>query len=494
MPHPLLYEVNTRCWLRALSDQRGAPITLANVPDEQLAAWRERGFTHLWLMGVWTSGPRARAEALKPPELRAAYDQVLPGWQEADVGGSPYAIGDYQVPPALGGEAGLAKFRQRLHEHGLKLLLDFVPNHLGLDHAWLKARPELFVQSPSEVPGTFAQPTGAGLRWLAHGKDPYFPPWTDTVQLDYRRAATREAMAQLLQSVAGRCDGVRCDMAMLELSDVFAKTWTAFPPAGQPAPATEFWGAAIPAVRKAHPEFLFLAEAYWGLEGRLQALGFEYTYDKTLYDGLVSRDAAGVQNHLLGMSAGAVAASAHFLENHDEPRIASVLSAAEHRAAALLILGLPGMRFLYDGQLAGARRKAPIQLARCPEEPADPETAKLYDQLLRTLPGTAVGQGRAELSRPRAAWPGNLSAQAFVIVQWQARPPEFDLVAVNLAPHRSQCYAPLSVERLGAHNWAMKDLLGEERYQRSGDDLQSQGLYLDLPAHGAQLFHFEPIN
>ena len=71
---------------------------------------------------------------------------------------------------------------------------------------------------------------------------------------------------------------------------------------------------------------------------------------------------------------------------------------------------------------------------------------------------------------------------------------EFDLVVVNLAPHRSQCYATLSLERLAAHNWAMKDLLGQERYKRSGDDLQNQGLYLDLPAHGAQLFHFEPIN
>ena len=180
-------------------------------------------------MGVWATGPRARAEALKHPELRRAYDQVLPGWQEADVAGSPYAIGDYQVPPALGGEAGLAEFRRKLREHGLKLLLDFVPNHVGLDHAWVRERPGLFVQSLGAAPGTFPQETSAGPRWLAHGKDPYFAPWTDTVQLDYRRAATRAVMTQLLQSFAGRCDGVRCDMAMLVLNDVFAKTWERFP-------------------------------------------------------------------------------------------------------------------------------------------------------------------------------------------------------------------------------------------------------------------------
>ena len=95
----------------------------------------------------------------------------------------------------------------------------------------------------------------------------------------------------------------------------------------------------------------------------MQGLGFDYTYDKALYDSLVARDAAGARRHLLGMSAEAVAGSAHFLENHDEPRIASILSLAEHRAAALLILGLPGMRFLHDGQLSGARLKMPTRKA-----------------------------------------------------------------------------------------------------------------------------------
>jgi glycosidase len=493
MPHPLLYEVNTRCWLRSLSEKSGAAVTLANVPDSELAGWEKLGFTHIWLMGVWTTGARARAEALKHPELRRAYDAVLPGWQEADVTGSPYAIGDYQVPLALGGETGLGRFRQRLHEHGLKLLLDFVPNHVGLDHVWVKERPELFVQSPGEAQGTFAQQTRAGVRWMAHGRDPYFAPWTDTVQVDYRRMAARSAMTQLLQSIADHCDGVRCDMAMLMLNDVFAKTWEGFPIANHQSPATEFWASAIPVVKETHPGFLFLAEGYWGLEARLQALGFDYIYDKPLYDGLVARDAAGVQNHLLGITAEAVAASAHFLENHDESRAAANLSPAEHRTAALLILGLPGMRFLHEGQLSGARLKLPVQLACRPAEARQDEIANLYEQLLTTLPGTAVGQGKGQLSKPRAAWPGNPTVQNFVIVQWQRQVPEFDLVAVNLAPHRSQCYAPLSLEHLASHNWGMKDLLGEESYQRSGDDLQSQGLYLDLPAHGAQLFHFEPI-
>ncbi|MBI3876997.1 MAG: alpha-amylase, partial [Verrucomicrobia bacterium] len=248
MPHPLLYEINTRCWLRALSEQHGRPVRLGDVPEEEFDHWEQLGFTHVWLMGVWTTGPRARAHALNEPNLRALYDKVLPGWKPADVPGSPYAISDFKVPRALGGETGLKHFRKKLNARGMRLVLDFVPNHLGLDHAWLREQPDLFAQSPVEVPGTFAQETVTGTRWLAHGKDPYFAPWTDTVQLDYRRFATRGAMKELLLSVAARCDGVRCDMAMLLLNDVFAKTWAHFPfAAGKPE--REFWADAIPVVK-----------------------------------------------------------------------------------------------------------------------------------------------------------------------------------------------------------------------------------------------------
>ena len=490
--HPILYEINTRCWLRELSDANGRAITLGNVPDEEFTGWRSLGFTHLWLMGVWTTGPKSRAPALTEPGLRRAYDEALSGWREEDVAGSPYAIAEYKAPRALGGEAGLQKFREKLHAHGLKLILDFVPNHLGLDHAWLREQPDLFVQSPVQVPGTFAQETVTGTRWLAHGKDPYFAPWTDTVQLDYRRFATRGAMKELLVSVAERCDGVRCDMAMLLLNDVFAKTWEHFPFAAE-KPEREFWTDAVTAVKQQHADFLFLAEVYWDLEPRMQALGFHFTYDKRLYDDLFWRNAAGAQARVLSQSREALARMAHFLENHDEPRIASQLSPAEHRAAAMVVLGLPGMRFLHDGQLTGARRKIPVQLSRRPAEPVNAAAAKIYEELLTTLQRTAVGHGKSELLSPRAAWPGNATSQSFIIVQWQAQPPTFDLVVVNLAPHRSQCYVPLTVPGLAERNWAMKDLLGTESYERVGEDLTRAGLYLDLPEHVAQLFHFEPL-
>jgi len=188
-------------------------------------------------------------------------------------------------------------------------------------------------------------------------------------------------MIDLLQSIACRCDGVRCDMAMLELNDVFAKTWAGFPVA-DPAPTSEFWTDAISAVKTAQPDFLFLAEAYWGLEARLQSLGFDYTYDKRVYDCVVEGRNADLQDHLSKAPPAYIAASAYFLENHDERCVASVLSPAEHRAAASLVLGLPGMRMLYEGQLCGRRIRVPVQLGRWPEEPVDAEIQAMYEQML----------------------------------------------------------------------------------------------------------------
>lgn len=492
MKYPLVYELNVRCWLRELSARAGQVIRLGNVPAAEFADWQARGFTHVWPMGLWEVGPRSRTECLANPDLRRACAESLPDFHEADLLGSPYAAAAYRVARELGGDAGLRAFRQRLHAAGLKLLVDFVPNHVGLDHPWVHDHPQWFVHSTRPAPETFRQSTDAGELWIAHGKDPNFPAWTDTAQLDYRRPDTRVAVGEALQALARRCDGVRCDMAMLLLNDVFVQTWRDFP-ASEPPPATEFWAKALRTVKAAQPDFLFVAEAYWGLEPRLQELGFDYTYDKQLYDHVVARDYRGLHRHLATRPPAFQRASLHFLENHDEPRIATRLSPAEHRAAALLTLGLPGARLVHDGQLTGARLRALIQLGRRPPEPVDPEVQAAYDHLLRALADSAVGHGEGKLLAPRPAWGENPTWENFVVVLWQREAPDFDLVVVNLTPCRSQCYAPLEAPNLTQYNWRLADRLGEERYERYGDDLESQGLFLDVPPHAGQLFHFQPL-
>jgi hypothetical protein len=136
----------------------------------------------------------------------------------------------------------------------------------------------------------------------------------------------------------------------------------------------------------------------------------------------------------------------------------------------------------------------PVQLARRPAESIDETVAASYDQLLRTLARSSVGHGTGELLPVRPAWPGNATDQNLVVVQWRSTAPDFDLAVVNLAPDRSQGYVGLTVADLNRRNWRLRDLLGTEEYHRYGDDLQSQGLYLDLPPHAAQLFHFEPTS
>jgi hypothetical protein len=442
----LLYEVHTRQWLAELGAH-----TLVDIRDETIDAFAAIGVTHLWLMGIWPTGPKSRREAFV---LAQAYDDALPGWRDEDVAGSPYAIARYEVADEFGGDAALVDLRTRLAKRGIRVILDFVPNHVALDHAWVDTD---LVMHDRET--------------IVHGKDPYFPGWTDTAQLEYRRAATRTAMREVLCSIATRCDGVRCDMAMLVLPDVFAKTWAHVP---CEEAAADFWRDAIDRVKQAHPAFVLIAEAYWGLEGRLCELGFDFAYDKELYDRLVHDGA--VAPHLYAIDN---TRYVHFLENHDEPR-AAALPLDRHRAAALLVLGLPGLPLVHHGETVGARRFARIQLRRRAEEPVDESIRAMYAALLSAVAASSVGQGAGRLLTPQPAWEGNPSHASFVIVKWAA-----DLVVVNLAPHRAQC----RVEVGEPGTYRLVDRIGAERWDR---DL-AEPLFLDLPARGAQLFALQRI-
>jgi hypothetical protein len=477
---PLLYEINTRCWLGELAARAGRRVTLAAVPDSEFDFWRRSGFTHLWLMGVWTLGTRGRRWSQKC--FRGREDE----FRCADLAGSPYAIAGYTVSRKLGGDAGLATFRRRLNAIGIKLVLDFIPNHTALDHPWVKAHPEFYLTSDVPRAGMVQPFRGSG--WFVYGDCGHGSPWADTLQLDYRNPELRRAMMEELLSVAGRCDGVRCDMAMLALNDVFARTWRELPILHPPI-KTEFWSEAIGAVGSRHRSFIFLAEVYWDLEHRLQELGFDFTYDKRLYDRLIARDAIGATQYLQSLAPDFLARSAHFIENHDEPRIASLLSFQEQRAAALLVAALPGMRLLHEGQLDGLQIHANVHFARRGAERADERIARFYDRLLQAFQEGGVGRGEWQLLDPRPAWPDNPTHPHFAIVQWQSTPAAFSLAVTNLGATQGQCRLPLRVRSLADGDWRLVDLLGDEIHERRGADLDQNGLYLDLPPHGAQLFY-----
>jgi alpha amylase-like protein len=490
--HPLLFQINTRITLEELGRSLRRPATLDDLPDALFDGLRERGFDWLWLLGVWRTGPASTAVSRSDPKLRALLG-ALPEPREADISGSPFAIREYEVRAEWGGRAALARVRQRLEQRGLRLLLDFVPNHVALDHAWLHEHPELLMPGTEEdlarEPLNYVRlRSGGEQRVFAYGRDPYFAGWSDTLQLNYAHAALRAAMIAQLQRIARMCDAVRCDMAMLILPDIFERTWgtRCSPSDGSPPATGSFWSEAIPAVRAERPDFTFMAEAYWDLEWRLQQEGFAFTYDKRLYDRLTAGSAAPVRAHL-SADLEYQKRSVRFLENHDEPRVASVFPIEAHRAAALLTYLVPGLRFFHEGQFEGRRVQVSMHLGRRPAEAEDPEVSRFYARLLEVLARPEAHDGVFSLHPCRPAWGGNRSFEDLVAFSWTQGRRRL-VVVVNYSAHQTQGYVAFDWGELRGHALLLADLVGEARYRREVEELIDGGLYLDMPPWGYHVF------
>ncbi|MEO7330952.1 MAG: alpha-amylase family glycosyl hydrolase [Minicystis sp.] len=473
--HPSLYEIFTRVWLGDLSRAAGSHVTLATVPDAVLDRLAMLGFDYVYLMGVWTLGEEGARISRTDPELRLDYDLSLHGWKDEDVLGSPFAVARYTVAPAFGGDEGLASLRARLAERGMGLVLDFVPNHVARDHHWVKEQPALFLRDEK----------GA----LAPGKDPYFAPWKDTAQLDIRLQKTRAALIAELGSIAERCDGVRCDMAMLVIDEVFRKSWAKTPPiAGEEEAKGELWAEAIDTIRARFRGFLFVAEAYWDREWRLQMLGFDYTYDKSFYDRLVHGSAPLVRGHLAA-TLDYQRRCVRFVENHDEQRISSVLPSDRRNAATVLAATVPGMRLFHEGQLEGRELKASLHLARRAEEPVHELTLLFHEKLLDALRHPALREGNFAQLQPREAAPNVPGAESIVAHRWDSRRGAV-VVIVNFSASRSRSRITLDLEGSAGRSLAFTDLFTGEVFLRDGDELidPARGLYVELAAYAMHFF------
>ncbi len=485
--YPTLFQVNTRARLSELSAALRRRATLDDIPDAELDRLAGDGFDIVWFLGVWQTGEAARRVSRSNPDWLAEYHRVLPDLGEHDVCGSCFAIQEHRVHEDFGGDEALARLRRRLERRGLRLVLDFVPNHVAPDHPWVTAHPDFFVagtehELTAEPQNYCRVETGQGTRVLAYGRDPYFDGWPDTLQLNYGNPALQEAMLGELLGIAQKCDGVRCDMAMLVLPEVFERTW------GISIPG--FWPRVTEAVRAEIPGFLFLAEVYWDLEWTLQQQGFDYTYDKRLYDRLEEGHARPVREHL-GAGLDFQGRLARFLENHDEPRAAATFTPEAHRAAAILTFLAPGLRFFHQGQREGKRKHIPVHLGRGPAEAPEAGIAAFYERLLECLKDPAFHDGDWQLLECRPAWDGNGTWNSFVAFAWTGPNDARRLVAVNYASHPGQCYVALPWGDLFGRTFCLRDLTGPFAYDREGADLAGRGLYLDLPGWGYHAFAVE---
>jgi len=480
--YPTLYEINTWVWLSELRAKYAKHIDLRSVPPAEWDSIAALGFDAVWLMGVWERSPAGIAISNQNQQNVDDFRRALPDFRSEDNVGSPYCVRRYVVDSHLGGPEGLAQARRELASRGLNLILDFVPNHVASDHPWVFDHPEYFVRGSAEDlqndPASFLSVSGS---IFACGRDPYFPAWQDVLQLNAFDEGLRHAAIGTLSSIARQCDGVRCDMAMLLLNSVFQRTWGGR--VGSP-PQTDYWRQVIPSLKAANPGFLFIAEAYWDLEWELQQQGFDFCYDKRLYDRLAHDSPQSVRLHLSADLSFQIKLL-RFLENHDEARAAAAFPPERERAAALTTSTLPGARLFHEGQFAGRKVRLPVFLDRRPAEPVDNSLLAFYRTLLRAIDKPIFRDGEWSLCALHG-WPDNQSFENIVAWSWHKDAGRC-FIAVNLSDHPAQARIFVGWPDLSHGTWDLSDCFSGQHYEREGDELLRSGLYVDLPPWG---FHF----
>ncbi|MFX0069595.1 MAG: alpha-amylase family glycosyl hydrolase [Candidatus Hermodarchaeota archaeon] len=478
--HPKILEINTWPWLNEVSSLYGSPITLKDIPTE-LIKNDFKNFDVIWLMGVWERSPRGREIAKQHPDLQTEFHNSINNFNSSDVVGSPYAVYFYHVDKNIGGNEGLESFRKELSDNNQLLILDYVPNHVAVDHMWTLIQSDIFIKGTEEDlitrPNEYFNVIG---QVYAHGRDPYFPPWTDTIQINAFSYEAREKSIFTLLEIAELCDGVRCDMAMLMINEIFSRTW------GERAgayPEKEFWVEIIDSIRNVFPTFKFLAEVYWGMEWKLQRQGFDFCYDKTLYDRIIHDNAQSIIGHLQA-SWNYQTKLVRYIENHDEKRVIRVLGEDKSKAAAILILTLPGARLINEGQTKGYKIKLPIQLGRRTREDSNFDLLNFYNKLLNSIPKNEFDDAQWKLCYIDAI---DLSSMNLIAYQWDIND-NWRIVVVNFSPITSRGHIRIKNIDFGDQTWEFTDILTENKYLYKGENLKRYGLYIELSPWNGHIF------
>jgi hypothetical protein len=398
MPRLVLIAKNAYVWLDQLSRQYGREIArLDQVPDEELDLLAQRGFTGLWLIGLW--------------ERSWASKEIKQRMGQADAVASAYSLYDYDIANDLGGWDAVSNLRWRAWQRGLRLAADMVPNHMGIDSKWVTEHPDWFLSLPhSPYPnyefnsGDLSRDSRVGImvedhyynhsdaavvfkrvdrwtgdvRYIYHGNDGTSMPWNDTAQLDYLKAEVREAVIQTILHVARNFPVIRFDAAMTLAKKHVQRLWFPEPGAGGAIPSrseygltradfeaaipNEFWREVVDRVAAEVPDTLLLAEAFWMMEGYfVRTLGMHRVYNSAFMHMLRDEDNAKYRQLIkstLEYDPRILQRYVNFMNNPDEKTAAEQFGKADKYFGICVVMAtVPGLPMFGHGQVEGFSEK-----------------------------------------------------------------------------------------------------------------------------------------
>lgn len=427
MPNVVLMAKSTLVWLSQLSRQYGRDIrTLDQVPDEELDLLALRGFNALWLIGLWE---RSQASA-----------QIKRRNGNPEAAASAYSLFDYEIAAELGGWSALANLRERASYRGIRLAADMVPNHTGIDSAWVRERPELFMSSPDcPFPGyTFNGPDLSGdgrvglwledgywdrtdaavvfkrleratgkVDYIYHGNDGTGLPWSDTAQIDFLKAASREAVKERILHVAKNFPIIRFDAAMVLAKGHFRRLWYPEPGSGGDVPSraekalsledfdrempAEFWREVVDLCAKEAPDTLLLAEAFWMMEGYfVRSLGMHRVYNSAFMNMLKREENAKYRETIRNtqeFDKDILKRFVNFMNNPDEDTAVAQFGKGDKYIGVCTVMAtMPGLPMFGHGQLEGLEEKYGMEYRRAyRDEVADPELLARHEREIYPL-------------------------------------------------------------------------------------------------------------
>ncbi|GAC1340520.1 MAG: alpha-amylase family glycosyl hydrolase [Myxococcales bacterium] len=405
MPQVVMLAKSTFVWMDQLAKQHRRPVTtLSEIPDAELDTLAARGYTALWLIGLWR---RSRASQ-RIKQINGNAEAVA----------SAYSLYDYEIAPDLGGHAAYENLRERCWRRGIRLASDMVPNHMGIDSSWVIEHPDWFVQTDHPpFPGhSFNGPNlsddprvgiyledgywtksdaavvfkrvdhnSGEVRFLYHGNDGTSMPWNDTAQLDYLKAHVREAVIQTILHVARLFPIIRFDAAMTLAKRHYQRLWFPIPGSGGDIPSraqhamsrerfdalfpTEFWREVVDRVAREVPNTLLLAEAFWMMEGYfVRTLGMHRVYNSAFMNMLKKEENAAYRTTLkntLEFNPQILKRHVNFMNNPDEETaVAQFGKDDKYFGVSLLLATLPGLPMFGHGQVEGYTERYGMEYKR----------------------------------------------------------------------------------------------------------------------------------